>query len=93
LPTPNATVLAGDVVRYDFTLNDTVPPLGVFLTATNSVMVWWASVPLGWSLVGNTDSSSTNWVVPSQTVKTNGTNKFIITPSASSGYCRLKKSG
>jgi uncharacterized lipoprotein YddW (UPF0748 family) len=90
----SAAVLAGDIVRYDFTLNDTVPPLGVFLTATNSVVVWWASVPLGWSLVGNTDLSSTNWVVPSQTVNTNGTNKFIIiSPPSNSGYYRLKKSG
>ena len=38
---PNAAVLAGDIVRYDFTLNDTIPQLGIFPTATNTVVVWW----------------------------------------------------
>jgi uncharacterized lipoprotein YddW (UPF0748 family) len=87
-----ATVLAGDVVRYDFTLNDTVPPLGVFQTKTNAVVVWWNSTPLGWSLVQKTDLAGADWIAPSQTVKTNNTNCFIIvSPPSGTCFYRLMK--
>ncbi|HWX22445.1 MAG TPA: family 10 glycosylhydrolase [Candidatus Binatia bacterium] len=89
----NATVLAGDIVRYDFSLNDTVPPLGVFRTMTNTIVVWWQSIPLGWSLLQNTNLGTTNWISPSQTVSTNGTNKLIIvSPPSGTQFYRLRKS-
>jgi len=89
----NATVLAGDIVRYDFALNDTVPPLGIFRTTTNTVVVWWASHPLGWNLQQLTNLNTTNWISPVETVNDNGTNKFIIiNPPSGARFYRLRKS-
>ena len=88
-----ATVLAGDVVRYDFTLNDTIPPLGTFLTSTNTAIVWWASHPLGWNLLQNTNLNGTNWVAPPETVNDNGiTKSIIINPPLGTRFFRLRKS-
>jgi hypothetical protein len=74
-------------------LNDTVPPLGVVRTPTNTVVVWWQAVPLGWNIQQNTNLSTSNWIAPSEPINNNGTNKFIIVnPPSGSRFYRLMRS-
>jgi uncharacterized lipoprotein YddW (UPF0748 family) len=85
---PNATVLAGDIVRYDFMLN--MPSLCVFPTKTNTVVVSWASPTPTWSILQSTNLSTNNWVSPGETVNDNGTTRYIIVqPSSSNRFYRL----
>ena len=58
----NATVLPGDIVRYDFTFN--IPKLTAFLTKTNTILVSWPSPYPGWNLLQLTNFPSTNWISP-----------------------------
>jgi hypothetical protein len=79
----DATVIAGDIVRYDFLLN--LPKLSVSMTGTNTVMISWPSPCPGWSLWQLTNLCATNWTTPSESISDNGTNKWIIVPPPTAG--------
>jgi hypothetical protein len=84
-----ATVLAGDVVRYDFILN--VPRLGVWLTTTNSALLWWPSPTPGWNLE-YASLDMPDWNPVSETVNDDGTNKSVIVDTLSENRIyRLRK--
>jgi len=68
------------------------PPLAIFRTATNAVVVSWPSPSTGWNLQQNTDLNTANWVTPPENVTDNGTQKFIIVnPPAGNRFYRLHK--
>ncbi len=68
------------------------PLLKIFLTTTNTAVVFWPYPSTGWSLQQNGDLSSPGWVTPSETVNNDGTNNFIIvTPASGNRYYRLFK--
>ena len=68
------------------------PTLKIFLTTTNTAVVYWPSPSTGFNLQQNTNLSTTNWVTPPQTVNDVGTNKFIIVnPPAGNRFYRLFK--
>jgi hypothetical protein len=86
---PDATVLAGDIVRYDFMLN--MPSLSVFPTKTNTIVVSWPSPTPTWSPLQSTNLSTTNWISPAETVNDNGTTRYIIVnPSTNTRFYRLR---
>ncbi len=67
------------------------PVLGIKLTTTNTVMIYWSSPSTGYNLQVNTDLSTTNWVTPTETVTDNGTIKYIIVnPPNGNRFYRLK---
>ena len=67
------------------------PQPDITLTPTNSAVVSWCSIPAGWNLQVNTNLTTTNWVVPAETVLDNGTYKFIVvTPPAGNRFYRLQ---
>lgn len=55
----NATVLAGNIVRYDLVLN--IPTLSVALTRTNTAVVSCLSPSPGWTPQQLTNLAATNW--------------------------------
>jgi hypothetical protein len=66
------------------------PALGITVSPTNTVTVFWPSPSTGWNLQVNTNLSSTNWVTPPETVNDNGTIKYIIvSPPTGNRYYRL----
>jgi hypothetical protein len=66
------------------------PPLKIFVTGTNTVVVYWPSPSTGWSLQQNGVLGTANWVAPTQTVKNDGNNSFIVVnPPAGSLFYRL----
>ena len=66
------------------------PLLKIFLTTTNTAVVYWPSPSTGFNLRQNTSLGTTSWVVPSETLNDNGTNKFIIVrPPAGNRFYRL----
>ena len=68
------------------------PTLKIFLTTTNTAVVYWPSPSTSFTLQQNTYVGSTNWIAPSETVNDNGTNKFIIVnPPAGNRFYRLIK--
>jgi hypothetical protein len=67
------------------------PRLRVALTATNSVLVRWASVWAGYGLQQNNNLNTTNWV-NAPAPGDDGTNKFVVVESpAESRFYRLFK--
>lgn len=54
------------------------PVLSIFRTSTNTALVSWPFPSTDFRLMQNTDLSTANWSSPSETVSSNGTNKFII---------------
>ena len=87
----SAIVFAGDIVRYDFTLN--MPVLTVSLTATNTAMISWPSPTPGWNLQQSADIGAGTWTSPAETVNDDGTRRFIIVnPPAGNRFYRLRKS-
>ncbi|TAK93957.1 MAG: hypothetical protein EPO07_17450 [Verrucomicrobia bacterium] len=67
------------------------PLLTITLTTTNTALVSWAYPSTGFSLQQNTNLSTTNWIVPAQTVTNNGTINFIIiNPPTGNRFYRLK---
>jgi hypothetical protein len=68
------------------------PTLSIFLTGTNTAVVYWPSPSTGFGLQQNTNLVTTNWITPSETVNDNGTSKFIIVnPPTGNRFYRLKK--
>ncbi len=68
------------------------PLLNIFLTTTNTAVIFWPSPSSGWSLQQNSNLSATNWFAPFETVNDDGTNKFIIVnPPTGNRYYRLSK--
>jgi WD40 repeat protein len=68
------------------------PQPDITLTATNSAVVAWCSVPAGWNLQVSTNLATTNWITPPETVQDNGTNKYIIVnPPDGNRFFRLSK--
>jgi hypothetical protein len=66
------------------------PALRIFLTATNTAVVWWSPPTAGWNLQQNPDLTSTNWAAPSESITDTGTNRFIIVnPPAGRRFYRL----
>ena len=69
---------------------DGAPPLGIKLTSTNTVQVFWPSPSAGFRLQVNTNLATTNWAAPAETTTDNGLVKFIIVnPSAGNHFYRL----
>jgi len=67
------------------------PTLAIFLTGTNTAVVYWPSPSTGFSLQQNTNLVTTNWSAPSESVTDNGTIKFIIVnPPTGNRFYRLK---
>jgi uncharacterized lipoprotein YddW (UPF0748 family) len=86
---PRATVLAGDIVRYDFTLN--IPTLTLALTSTNTAVISWPSPYPGWTLQQLTDLATMNWTTVSGTISDDGaTRSMVINPPIGSRFYRLR---
>lgn len=58
--------------------NSGTPVLGIKLTTTNTVQVYWPSPSAGFNLQVNTNLVSTNWSPSAETVQDNGSIRFII---------------
>lgn len=68
------------------------PLLTIFLTSTNTAVVWWASPSTGWNLQQNTNLITTNWIAPLESITDDGTKKFIIVnPPTGNQFYRLFK--
>ena len=69
---------------------DGAPPLGIKLTPTNTVQVFWPSPSTGFRLQANTNLATTSWAAPAESTTDNGLVKFIIVnPSAGNRFYRL----
>jgi hypothetical protein len=67
------------------------PILSIWLTATNSAMVYWPSPSTGFLPQVNTNLNSPNWIAPAEAIQDDGTTKYIIVnPPAGQRYYRLK---
>jgi hypothetical protein len=67
------------------------PSPRISLTRSNTIVVAWPYPSTGWSLLQNSDLTTTNWVTPTNTVANDGTNNFIIAhPSSGKLFFRLK---
>ena len=65
------------------------PLLSIFLTSTNTVVVFWPSPSTGFTLQQNSDLTTTNWVAGPAPID-NGVNKFVIvSPPAGNSFYRL----
>jgi hypothetical protein len=68
------------------------PPLRVFYTTTNTVVVAWPSPSTGYALQQNAGFIPANWANASQTPADDGTTKWIIiNPPLGNLFFRLKK--
>ena len=68
------------------------PTLSIFLTGTNTTVVYWPSPSTGFGLQQNTNPGTANWITPLETINDNGTIKFIIVnPPTGNRFYRLKK--
>jgi hypothetical protein len=66
------------------------PLLSIFLSSTNTAVVYWPSPSTGFTLLQNTNLGTTNWITTTNAVTDNGTIKFIIVnPPAGNRYYRL----
>jgi hypothetical protein len=67
------------------------PALGILITTTNTVEVYWPYPSTGWNLQVSTNLATTNWVTPPETVNDNGTiNYIIVGPPTGARYYRLE---
>lgn len=67
------------------------PLLSIKLTATNTVMVFWPSPSIGFSLQQNNELNTADWVTPAETVTDSGSIKYIIVnPPVGNRFYRLK---
>jgi hypothetical protein len=65
-------------------------PLLTITRSGNGVTVSWPSPSAGFNLQQRTNLNTANWVTPSETVSTNGTNKFIlVNPPTGNRFYRL----
>jgi hypothetical protein len=68
------------------------PSLVIRHTQTNTVVVSWPSVSVGFSPQQSLSLDTPNWIAPAETITDNGTNKFIIVnPPAGNRFYRLFK--
>src|ERR1051325_7340389 len=66
------------------------PTLAIFLTGTNTAVVYWPSPSTGFNLQQNTNLTGTNWLTPAETVNDNGNTRYIIVaPPKASRFYRL----
>lgn len=66
------------------------PILSIRLTTTNTAMVYWPSPSTGFNLQVNTNLSTANWGLPSESINDNGTIKYIlVNPPAGNCFYRL----
>ena len=95
LDSSGRAILAGDAggtfglarLQGDFAVS---PPLKIFLTTSNAVVVFWPFPSTGWNLQQNTLLSTGSWIAPAQTVNNDGTNNFIVvTPPSGNAFYRL----
>ena len=85
------TIAGGKVSGYLARAN-LAPRLTITLTSTNTVMVSWPSPTTDFTLQENSNLNAANWVVPSETVNSNSSIKFIIVnPSSGDRFYRLFK--
>ena len=76
-------VVAGDAggtfgiarLQGDFAVT---PPLKIFLTTSNTLVVSWPYPSTGWNLEQNAILNAGSWSVPPQTLSNDGTNNFIV---------------
>jgi hypothetical protein len=68
------------------------PPLSIFRTTTNTVVVSWPSPSAGWTLQQNTNRvNSVNWSNVTATIQDDGTTKtLIVAPPTGDRFYRLK---
>jgi hypothetical protein len=68
------------------------PVLHIFLTPTNTAVIFWPSASTGFALQQNSQLGTSNWVAATQTNHDDGTNKFIIVnPTTGTRYYRLSR--
>jgi len=68
------------------------PVLAIFLTTTNTAVVYWPSPSTGFGLQLNTNLAGTNWTAPAEGVNDNGTFRYIIVnPPTGNRFYRLSK--
>jgi len=68
------------------------PLLSIFLTDTNTAVVWWASPSPGWNLRQHTNLTTTNWIAPLEIINDDGTRKsIIVNPPTGNRFYRLFK--
>jgi hypothetical protein len=66
------------------------PLLSIFISTTNTAVVYWPSPSTGFTLQQNTNLTTTNWIAATNSVTDNGTSKFIIvSPPAGNRFYRL----
>jgi hypothetical protein len=67
------------------------PPMRVFLTATNTVVLAWPSAAASFTLQQNSNLTTTNWMDVTNTVApVGGENQVFVAPSGSQQFYRLK---
>jgi hypothetical protein len=68
------------------------PLLTIFISTTNTAVVYWPSPSTGFNLQQNLDLTPTNWVSATNTIFDNGASRFIIvSPPAGNRFYRLKQ--
>jgi len=68
------------------------PRLTITLTTTNTALVSWPSPSIGWIPQQNTDLNTTNWVVTTESINDDGTNKvLLVNPPEGNRFYRLFK--
>lgn len=55
-----------------------MPSLHVFLSGTNTAVVWWPSPSAGWALQQNSSLAATNWVSAADAINDDGRTKSIV---------------
>lgn len=75
---------------YSGVITPVAPVLSIVSTATNSVVVSWASPSTGWGLQCSTNLATTNWPAFTGIIHDDGTNRSaVITPPIGNMYFRL----
>jgi uncharacterized lipoprotein YddW (UPF0748 family) len=72
----DATVLAGDIVRCDFTLGLSLP--GATPARTNAATASWPSPTPDWTTRQFTNRAATNWAAPDESAHDNGASKSVV---------------
>ena len=68
------------------------PTLKIFLTSTNTAIVYWPIPSTGFNLQQNASLSATNWALVNSPVQTvNGMNQVTISPLVGTQFYRLSK--
>jgi len=85
-----AVATSGQVYTLQLIPPITPPMLGISLTSSNGVQIYWPTSASGYVLQQSPNLSTTNWVNVTNTPSTNGaTQSILVTPQAGSRFYRL----